>query len=501
MKQKEAIKNYEDYMRISHYYQYVMNEINFEDVTDAPKKNYRERNEIMNYFSYELFKRNTSIDFEKRIEDLNQFYPTLDKKYQRIVDLSLKDFNQNKKIPSELMKEYQKACSEAYHYYILAKEKNDYQIYKPYLKKVLDMNVLFAKYYGKKSGSYYNTFLDLYEEDIQEEELDLFFQSLKERILPLLEKIKASSLTIKDDFLKRPIDKQKQMAMAHYLLKVIGFDEKRGMLKETEHPFTERIGLHDVRITTHIYPQNFISNLYSVIHEGGHGIYEQNIDKKLYNTILFDAASMSIHESQSRFYENIIGRSYSFCKLVYPTLQKLAHPTLQDVTVDQFYQAINKVSPSFIRTEADELTYSLHILIRYEMEKMLIRKELDFEQLPAIWNQKYKEYLGIDVQNDRDGILQDVHWSSGIGYFFSYALGNAYAAQIYHALQEEMDVDQVIQSGNLKPIKDWLKQNIYQYGKLLKPKDLIKKATKESFNPKYYCDYLEEKYTKIYHLK
>lgn len=501
MNQKQLLKKYEDYMKINRYYQYAANEIYFSDATEAPRKNYRERNEVMNYFSYELFKRNTAPEYVQLIEQLKEKHDSFNEKYRRIIDLAYEDLNQNRKVPPELMKEYQQDCSNAYHYFLRSREKNNYQIYKPYLEKVMKMNQKLVSYYGKKNGSYYNTYLHFYEEDIKEQDLDLFFETLKERLIPLIRKITASEKVIRDDFTRRKIDRQKQLQMAHYLLKVIGFDEKKGILKETEHPFTERIGQYDVRITTHIYPNNFLSNLYSVIHEGGHGIYEQNIGKNLYGTILFDGASMAFHESQSRFYENMIGRSLPFCQLIFPTLQKIAAPALQDVSAEEFYLAVNKVCPSLIRTEADELTYSLHILIRYELEKMIINGQMDFDQLPELWNRKYKEYLGVEVKDDRSGILQDVHWSSGVGYFFSYALGNAYAAQLYHAMKQDLNVEQWISSGNLKPIRDWLTAHVYQYGRLLKPQDLIVKATNEPFHPRYYCDYLEEKYTKIYHLK
>ena len=317
----------------------------------------------------------------------------------------------------------------------------------------------------------------------------------------LLQIAKCLDVEVKDDFLYKNISKDNQMKMGKYIAKTLGYDFSLGMVRESEHPFTNGISPSDIRITTHIYKDNFISNLFSMAHEGGHGIYEQNISKRLNGTILRNGASMAFHESQSRFFENIIARSEAFTKYSYKTIQKYANGVLDNVSWQDYYKAINKVSPSFIRTEADELTYCLHVMVRYEIEKLMINNQVDFDTLNQLWNLKYKEYLGVEVTNDKIGVLQDVHWTSGVGYFFSYALGNAYSAQIYNTMRKEIDVDTLLESGNIKPIKMWLKKNIYQYGMLLKPKDLLLKVCKETLNVDYYCDYLEEKFSKIYHLK
>lgn len=500
MNKNLAIKNYNLYMKENQMLQYACASISFDDSTGAPKKAFKERNEVLNYFQSLLFARSVSKEYQQIIADLDKYYNSLSNKYKRIVDLSKKDLAMNVKVPIEVMNEYQKACSDAFYYWDNAKNKSDYSIYKPYLEKVINLQKQVGLYMKDENTSLYDTFLDMYEEGISSVELDNFFATLKGRIVPLLKKINESNIKINDSFLSRKIDKNSQMDMGKLMARKVGFDFSMGMVKESEHPFTNLISSHDVRITTHIYENNFISNLFSMAHEGGHGIYEQNISKRFEGSILKNAASLAYHESQSRFFENIVARSKPFSKYIFPLLQRKANGVLDDISWEEYYLAINKVEPSLIRTEADELTYCLHVMVRYEIEKMMLEDGFDFNTLPTLWNQKYKEYLGVDVPNDKEGVLQDVHWTSGVGYFFSYALGNAYSAQIYNAMKKDLNIDELLESGNIKPIINWLKSHMYKYGLMLKPKELIKAITGEEFNPEYYCKYLEEKYSKIYQL-
>jgi carboxypeptidase Taq len=292
------------------------------------------------------------------------------------------------------------------------------------------------------------------------------------------------------------------MKLTKYILKINGFDFTRGCISETEHPFTDGISPNDARITTHIYENMFFSNIFSSAHEGGHAIYEQNLNNKLPDN-LRNAASMAWHESQSRFYENIICRSEEYIHLIYKKVnQVLPKPYKNNVSEHDMYLAANKVEPSLVRTEADELTYTLHIIIRYELEKQLIDGKLQVKDLRNAWNKLYKEYLGVDVTSDKEGVLQDSHWSSeAIGYFPSYALGNAYGAQILHTMMKDFDVYEAIKENKIKQkIGKWLKDHIYVYGEKLTPQELILKVTGEPLNPKYFEDYLTKKYTKIYKL-
>mgnify|MGYP003891059307 FL=1 len=286
---------------------------------------------------------------------------------------------------------------------------------------------------------------------------------------------------------------------SEYLLDVFNFDRKKGLLKESVHPFTWNTHPSDVRLTTRYLEDMVFSSIFASIHELGHATYEQQIDDKWDDTTLNGGASMGIHESQSRFYENIIGRSREFWDVHYPKFKETFPEQLKNVELDEFLLSVNNVEASLIRVEADELTYSLHIMIRYEIERMLFSNEISVDDLPKVWNQKMEEYLGITPETDADGVLQDVHWSAGlIGYFPTYALGTAYSAQFYYSMIKEIDVTKCIQDNNIKAINEWLKEKIHQFGGSKNPKELLLEVTNEEFNPKYYIRYLKEKYTKLY---
>jgi carboxypeptidase Taq len=270
-------------------------------------------------------------------------------------------------------------------------------------------------------------------------------------------------------------------------------------LATTEHPFTTSFGSHnDVRITTHYYEENVSYSMYSVIHEGGHALYDSGSADEFAYTALDGGISMGIHESQSRFYENLLGRSRAFCNCVLPVMKAL-FPQMGATTEEEFFKAINVVEPSLIRTEADEVTYCLHVMIRYEIEKRVMAGELAVHDIPAEWNRLYKEYLGIDVPDDKRGCLQDSHWSGGsIGYFPSYALGSAYGAQFLRKMKEDIDVDALMEKGDFAPINAWLRERIWQYGCLYEPAELLERVLGEPFDPQVYLDYLEEKCKAVY---
>jgi carboxypeptidase Taq len=285
-------------------------------------------------------------------------------------------------------------------------------------------------------------------------------------------------------------------------LKELHYDFEAGRLDETVHPFATGLNPGDVRITTRYLPNDVVSALFGTIHECGHALYEQNISPDLIGTNLCTGTSMGIHESQSRFWENMVGRSRAFWNRYFRELQKFFPGQLDGVDTDTFFRAINHIHPSLIRIEADELTYNLHIMVRYEIEKGLINGTMRVADLPEIWNAKYKEYLGIVPPTNREGVLQDVHWSGGsFGYFPSYALGNMYAAQIFNTIQKKLpNFYELVEQGNLLPIKEFLVKEIYQYGKLLTPNEIIKKVTGEELNPNYLVSYLETKYKEVYGL-
>lgn len=276
----------------------------------------------------------------------------------------------------------------------------------------------------------------------------------------------------------------------------MGFDFDRGILAVSAHPFTTNLHNKDVRITTH-YLDRIDSSIYSVIHESGHAVYELGIRDDLTQTPAGQGASMGMHESQSRFFENIMGRNRNFWVPIYGNMQEIFGSPLKEVSLDDFLAAVNKTIPGLIRTEADELSYCLHVLVRYEIEKLMIEENAEIDSLPELWNDKYEEYLGIRPKNDGEGILQDIHWSQGsFGYFPSYALGNAFGAQLYHKMKQEMDFDGLLREGRADAIREYLREHIHQYGKLKTSRQLLKDATGEDFNPAYYVEYLTERYGK-----
>ena len=284
-------------------------------------------------------------------------------------------------------------------------------------------------------------------------------------------------------------------------MQVLTIDRDHCSIGETEHPFTLEFNKDDVRITTHYHTDDPMSSFYSVMHECGHALYELHTGDDLRWTCLASGASSSIHESISRFFENIIGRSKEYCGFVLPKMKELFPEQMKDVTAEEFYRAVNIARPSLIRTESDELTYCLHIMVRYEIEKALISREISVNELPAVWNAKMKEYLGVDVPNDTMGVLQDSHWSSGsFGYFPTYALGNAYGAQMYERMAQDVDVAECCAKGELQPIVEWLTEHVFKYGCMLDPVPLFERYCGAKFTPDPYCRYLKEKFCGIYRL-
>lgn len=411
-------------------------------------------------------------------------------------------YDKYKTIPTDLYKEYSTLTAEAGQIWEEARANNDFNHYLPYLERIVEMKRKFAELYGY-SGHPYDALLDEFEPGLTVEKLDPIFSKLRRVSVELLQKIQDSPSKTPDEIFEMSYSVEKQKEFNQYILPIIGFDMEAGRLDETAHPFAQSMNTGDVRITTRYLEQNVRSAIFGTIHEAGHGIYEQNINQEYEGTVLRNGTSFGIHESQSRFLENMVGRSKEFWKYFFPTLQTYFPDQLNGVTLDEFYQAINTVKPSFIRVEADELTYNLHIMIRYEIEKGLIAGELKVKDLPIIWNKKMEEYLGITPETDREGVLQDVHWSfGGLGYFPSYTLGNLYAAQILNTIQQEMpEFHQNIESGKFNLINNWLKSKIHQYGSFVTPNELIVKVTGEELNAKYLADYLNTKYSEIYNLK
>lgn len=403
-------------------------------------------------------------------------------------------------IPSKEYRDNAQLVAESARIWSDAKKNKDFDEFVPTLEKVVDYQKKFASYRKKEGQKLYDVMLNTYEKDFNMEMLDQFFDKLKEELVPLLKEIMDRGKSIDNSFLKGDYPENKQRELAEYLAEYVGFDFNKGVISVSAHPFTTNLHNHDVRITTN-YTDRVDSSIFSIIHEAGHGIYELGIGDELTQTLAGQGASMGMHESQSRFFENIIGRSPAFWTPIYDKLVELFPEQLKKVTREQFVEAVNKVEPGLIRTEADELTYSLHIMIRYELEKLIVEENLDLHKLPDIWADKYEEYLGIRPENPAEGVLQDIHWSQGsFGYFPSYALGNAFGAQIYEHMKKEMDFDELLKQGKLSVIRDYLRDHIHKFGKLKTSRQILKDTTGEDFTPDCYIQYLKEKYQALYEL-
>jgi carboxypeptidase Taq len=469
--------------------------------TGAPKKGIETRSEVVGELSTEVFRMAISDEMGGYLSFLHESgnFEELDETTRKMVIESKKDYERSKKIPPDKYQAYVVLTSQAESIWEEAKDANNFAMFQPYLEKIVIATNEFIELWGYE-GDKYNTLLDMYEPGMTVAKLDQVFGALRDKAVPLLQAIQASPNQPERSFLNQQFAKSKQKEFSLFILKQMHYDFDAGRLDETVHPFATGLNPGDVRITTRYLPDDVTSALFGTIHEGGHALYEQNISADLIGTNLCTGTSMGIHESQSRFWENVIGRSRAFWERYYGDLQQTFAGQLDGIDVDTFYRAINHIEPSLIRIEADELTYNLHIMIRYEIEKELINGAISVADLPQVWNTKYKEYLGVTPASDSEGVLQDVHWSGGsFGYFPSYSLGNMYAAQITHTLKQQLpQFDEWIASGNLLPIKEWLTEHIYQYGKLLTPNEIITKVTGEELNPDYLVSYLEQKYKAVY---
>lgn len=464
--------------------------------TQAPKGGYKLISEMIGELSLKSYNLTTSTEFLEILKELKKNSEKLDDIVKREIELLEEEIEKIKVIPSEEYKMYCELTAKAQGVWEMARENNDFESFAPVLEQIFNFSRKFIEYRGVKNDIY-SEILNDYEKGMNISKLDNFFEELKKEIVPLLKEVSENKRDFQEK-MKFEVSECTQKLFSEELLEYIGFDLERGILSESAHPFTLTVNKDDVRLTTRYLKDLPFSSIFSTIHEGGHGIYEQGVSEELKDTILSDGSSMGIHESQSRFYENIIGRSKEFWFGVLEK-SKFKYNELSKLSLEEIYKGINEVNPSLIRVEADELTYSLHIMIRYEIEKGVLSGEYMIKDLPKIWNEKMYEYLGITPENDSEGVLQDVHWSCGlIGYFPSYALGNVYSVQILNAMKKDINVIGALERGELNKIREWLREKIHRYGKLKTPKEIMVSVTGEELNPVCYIEYLKEKYRNIY---
>ena len=481
-------------------YGHAMGLLFYDGATTAPKGTAANRGQTMSILSEEHYKLTTGGETVALLEFLDAHKSELNEKQQRMVFLLIKDIRNMQKIPMDEYVAYQQLLVEADDVWHRAKETSDFALFEPVLEKIFETNIRFAHYCAPEKDPY-DYWLSEYEDGLTMAQCDEFFATLREHIVPLLKKIKEKP-QVDDAMLHGHFPEEKQAQLSDYLMRTMGLDLDHVGLSTTEHPFTTSLGSHfDERITTHYLEENFASSMFSVIHEGGHALYDTGSADDLAYTVLDGGVSMGIHESQSRLFENYVGRSRAFIHYLYPTLLELFPQQLNGVTEEEIYRAVNRAEPSLIRTEADELTYSLHIMVRYELEKALMQGTLTVADLPAAWNAKYKEYLGVDVPDDTHGCLQDIHWAMGdMGYFPSYALGSAYSAQAVDDLRKTMDLDAQWAEGNMQPLKDALRSRVWQYGRAKEPQWLVQSLCGGAFDAAHYTNYLKNKYTELYGL-
>ena len=467
--------------------------------TSAPKGSWEGRGMTTGVLSEVMYNLIADPGNAELIGYLKDHADELDDSSLREVEVLEKNHLRMNRIPAEEYIEYNVLLNDAQAAWEEAKNTNNFMHFQPYLQKIVDFNRKFAGYYDPDLPAY-DALLNEYEEGMTMEILDAFFEKLRSSIVPLIEKI-GTVENPRFDFVDRHYPVELQRKFSDYLMDIMGLDRNYCAIAESEHPFTINYNNKDVRITTHYFENDMQPSMFSVIHEGGHAMYELGADDKYNYTFLYGGASMGIHESQSRFYENLIGRSRAFVNCIFPKIQELFPQQTAGVDAEMFYRSINRAEPSLVRIEADELTYCLHVMVRYEIEKKLIAGTLAVKDVPAEWNRMYKEYLGVDVPSDTLGCLQDIHWSFGnIGYFPSYALGSAYGAQMLHVMQKEIgDVFADVEKGDLSRITDWLRKNIHRYASFKKPGQVFEDACGK-FDASYYTDYLTKKYTELYNL-
>ncbi len=498
MQPEEAIAALHAFDEKRYAIEHAMSLLYVDGYTAAPKESWRGRSRTTGYLSSLAYEAASDPRLREAVLTVLE-QKEIDARTRRLAVLLRDDMEDMLLFPREEYIENQKLLSEAGSVWHEAKEKSDYALFAPYLDKIIAYKKRYASLKDSSSDAY-DVILDSYQKGLCTKTLDAFFTLVRSELTPLIRRI-SQCLPPRTDFLHREYPIHLQRVFCARVMDMLGIDPGRCTLGETEHPFTEGINKWDVRVTTRYRLKDPAASMYSVIHECGHALYELGVDDDLQFTRLAGGSSMGIHESQSRFYENLIGRSLAFSKPVFSALRELFPEQTADATVEDWYRGVNCAFPSLIRTEADELTYPIHVLIRYEMEKQMISGSVPVRDLPDMWNTLYDRYLGIRPSNDREGILQDSHWSTGlIGYFPGYALGSAYGVQMLRSMEKDVDVWGAAECGDLRPVTEWLRSRIHRFGKSLTPDEILRSADVSPFDPMVYVDYLKTKYSALYSL-
>jgi len=418
----------------------------------------------------------------------------------RLLKIIRRDYDKQIKVPTELVTEFARLTALGQHTWESAREKDNFELFRPLLEQIIDNRRRYAECFTPYDNIY-DPLLDDYEPGMTTAEVKTLFDSLRPPQIKLVKAI-STATPIDDSFTYRYYDPESQWQLSCDIIKKFGYDFNCGRLDKAMHPFTTTIGLGDIRITTRIAENDFFSGLGSSMHEAGHAIYEQGIERRFDRTPLGTGTSLAMHESQSRLWENMVGRSQAFCQYLYPQAIKLFPKALTNIDLKTFYRGINRVKPSLIRVEADEATYNLHIMLRFEIELALLNGLATVKELPELWQSKMSEYLGVIPDNNRDGVLQDVHWSCGLfGYFPTYAIGNIIAAQLWEQLNKAVPhIETQIAQGEFSELREWLRNNIHCHGAKFTASELVKRVTGQNLSSKAYITYLSCKYRELYEL-
>ncbi|MGB8214176.1 MAG: carboxypeptidase M32 [Anaerolineales bacterium] len=445
--------------------------------------------------------RGTSPELGKLLEDLKPYVADLDPDSDDacLVKVTRRDYDKATRVPTRHVVEFAQVTTLGQQAWVEARQKSDFSIFRPYLEKIIALRQEYASFFPNFEHPY-DALLDDFEPGMKTADVKAIFEGLRPKQVELIKAIAATS-QVEDTFLHQPFDETRQWNFGEEVITKFGYDWKRGRQDKTAHPFTTSFSINDVRITTRVDKDFLNPMLFGTMHECGHALYNQGVAQELERTGLERGASLAVHESQSRLWENLVGRSLPFWEHFYARLQQV-FPQLSGVPLEKFYRGINKVQPSLIRIEADEATYNLHIMLRLEIEIALLEGKVAVRDLPALWNAKMQEYLGIIPQDDAKGVLQDVHWSSGmIGYFSTYALGNLISAQLWEKINQDIpSLSEEIRAGKFEALLAWLHEKVHRHGAKFEPQELVQKVTGSKIDPAAYVRYLTKKFGEIYSL-
>lgn len=476
--------------------------LGWDQMTYMPYKGTQERSKqlaLISRLAHEKFISDKLYHHVKKLSN-QKVFEQLDETHKIVIKRLKKDIEKARKVPSEFVEKLSKTTTLAYAAWQKAREDNAFSLFAPHLEKIVELEKQYCEFMGLP-GHPYNNLIDDYEEGMTVEKLEREFLYLKSQLIEILDKVKTSKVYNIQQKFDKTFDIEKQKKICHTVMKQMMLPNERSRLDVSTHPFTTAIGDNDVRITTNYGRNNTLFSFFSTVHEAGHALYELGLPKgKFKDTIISDAPSLGLHESQSRFWENMIAKNKHFWNYFYPIFQKIASTQMNDVSIEQWYHYINQVRPSLIRIEADELTYCLHVILRFDIELGLITEKLNVKELPNIWNEKMDELLGITPTSDKDGVLQDMHWSNGnFGYFPTYAIGSIYAAQLFKKISEDnSNMYKEIEQGNFINILKWLREHIHRYGRSMTTEEIMKNACGEGLDSKIFVKYLKDKYYILY---